>query len=205
MQGKAHTLLNSGVTTDFNIIPVTPHPRRAPAATAPIRLRTISLRGTATPDPSEVVLSCWNAGDHGNKLRKNRLRIPESCPKPAKHTRLRRETCGTAVSKLHGRAPNPRARQRGGRAPVEVGDFPFLESIFVIFGNVSGLSPDFIPKTAISRRNDQRLPKSPPKTLTKYRNGAEATCRQPPRARGPPPAESGVLARPRSLGWYSKL
>ena len=116
-----------------------------------------------------------------------------------------RKTCGIAVSKLHGRAPNPRARQRGGRAPVEVGDFPFLESIFVIFGNFSGLSPEFIPKTAISRRNDQRLPKSPPKILTKYRNDPKTTCRQPPRARGPPPAESGVLARPRSLGWCSKL
>ena len=149
---------------------------------------------------AQEVLSYWKAVAHGSKSRKKKATIPESCPKSI-HSR--EEPWGTAVSKLHGRAPNPRARQRGGRAPVEVGDFPFLESIFVIFGNFSGLSPEFIPKTAISRRNDQRLPKSPPKILTKYRNDAKTTCRQPPRARGPPPAESGVLARPRSLGWYS--
>ena len=81
-------------------------------------LRTTSIAVVVVrwrnPIAVEVVLSCWNAGDHGNKLRKNGVRIPESCPKPAKHTRLRRETRGTAVSKLHGRAPNPRARQRGG-------------------------------------------------------------------------------------------
>ena len=106
-----------------------------------------------------MVLSYWKDISHGLKPRKNLRGDPRRITKT-------RKICGTAVSKLHGRAPNPRARQRGGRAPVEVGDFPFLESIFVIFGNVSGPSPDFIPKTAISRRNDQRLPKSPPKILT---------------------------------------
>ena len=44
------------------------------------------------------------------------------------------------------------------------------------------------------------------KLLRKYRNVAKYTCRQPPRARPtPPPAESGVLAHPRSLGRYSHL
>ena len=150
-----------------------------------------------------MVLSYWNAPAHGNKFRLKEATIPESCPKPIENTHFREEPCSTAVSKLHGRAPNPRARQRGGRAPVEVGDFPFLESIFMIFGKLSGLFPDNRPLRAISRRNDQRLPKSAPKILTNHRNDSKTTCRQPPRARGPPPAESGVLARPRSLGWYS--
>ena len=178
-------------------------PRGAPGLPpAPAPLRALpGFRGTRKP----ALDSYWNAPAHGNKFRLKEATIPDSFPKPMENTHVREEPCGTAVSKLHGRAPNPRARQRGGRAPVEVGDFPFLESIFVIFGNVSGLSPDFIPKTAISRRNDQRLPKSPPKTLTKYRNGAEATCRQPPRARGPPPAESGVLARPRKFGVVTQI
>ena len=144
----------------------------------------------------EVVLSYWKDISHGLKPRKNLRGDPRRITKT-------RKICGTAVSKLHGRAPNPRARQRGGRAPVEVGDFPFLESIFMIFGKLSGLFPDNRPLRAISRRNDQRLPKSAPKILTNHRNDSKTTCRQPPRARGPPPAESGVLARPRSLGWYS--
>ena len=144
----------------------------------------------------EVVLSYWKDISHGLKPRKNLRGDPRRITKT-------RKICGTAVSKLHGRAPNPRARQRGGRAPVEVGDFPFLESIFMIFGKLSGLFPDNRPLRAISRRNDQRLPKSAPKILTNHRNDSKTTCRQPPRARGPPPAESGGLARPRSLGWYS--
>ena len=148
------------------------------------------------PPPGEVVLSYWKDISHGLKPRKNLRGDPRRITKT-------RKICGTAVSKLHGRAPNPRARQRGGRAPVEVGDFPFLESIFMIFGKLSGLFPDNRPLRAISRRNDQRLPKSAPKILTNHRNDSKTTCRQPPRARGPPPAESGVLARPRSLGWYS--
>ena len=146
----------------------------------------------------EVVLSYWKDISHGLKPRKNLRGDPRRITKT-------RKICGTAVSKLHGRAPNPRARQRGGRAPVEVGDFPFLESIFMIFGKLSGLFPDNRPLRAISRRNDQRLPKSAPKILTNHRNDSKTTCRQPPRARGPPPAEPGVLARPRSLGRYSKL
>ena len=89
-----------------------------------------------------MVLSCWNALEHGNKFRKTGLIIPESCPKPVKNTHFREEPHITAVSKLHGRAPNPRARQRGGRAPVEVGDFPFLESIFTIFGKLTGVFPE---------------------------------------------------------------
>ena len=79
---------------------------------------------------SEVVLSCWNALEHGNKFRKTGLIIPESCPKPVKNTHFREEPRITAVSKLHGRAPNPRARQRGGararggwRLPVCGGHF----------------------------------------------------------------------------------
>ena len=155
---------------------------------------------------SQEVLSYWKAVAHGSKSRKKKATIPESCPKSI-HSR--EEPWGTAVSKLHGRAPNPRARQRGGRAPVEVGDFPFLESIFVIFGNFSGLSPEFIPKTAISRRNDQRLPKSPPKILTKYRNDAKTTCvptsagaRTPSCGVGGPgaPAELGVVLKSLTFG-----
>ena len=79
---------------------------------------------------SEVVLSYWNALEHGNKSRKNGVKIPESCPKPVKNTHFREEPRITAVSKLHGRAPNPRARQRGGararggwRLPVCGGHF----------------------------------------------------------------------------------
>ena len=102
-----------------------------------------------------------------------------------------RKIRGTAVSKLHGRAPNPRARQRGARAPVEVGDFPFLESIFMIFGNVTGLFPVNDPLRASSRGKGHKLPKSPPKTLTKYKNDPKSICRQPPRARGPSSSESG--------------
>jgi hypothetical protein len=36
---------------------------------------------------------------------------------------------------------------------VEVGEFPFLESIFTIFGKLTGISPVFIPKRAISWKN----------------------------------------------------
>ena len=158
-----------------------------------IRDRPRCRAGSAT---GEVVLSYWKDISHGLKPRKNLRGDPRRITKT-------RKICGTAVSKLHGRAPNPRARQRGGRAPVGVGDFPFLESIFMIFGKLSGLFPDNRPLRAISRRNDQRLPKSAPKILTNHRNDSKTTCRQPPRARGPPPAESGGLARPRSLGWYS--
>ena len=68
-----------------------------------------------------------------------------------------RETCGTAVSKLHGRAPNPRAvSARGGAQSVEVGDFPLLESIFMIFGKSSAVSAEYEILRAISSRNDQK-------------------------------------------------
>jgi hypothetical protein len=57
------------------------------------------------PGEDEVVLSYWNALEHGNKFRKKETTIAESCPKPIEKTHLREEPCGTAVSKLHGRAP----------------------------------------------------------------------------------------------------
>jgi hypothetical protein len=44
---------------------------------------------------------------------------------------------------FHGRAPNlPSSVSEGGAQSVEVGDFPFLESIFTIFGKLTGVFPD---------------------------------------------------------------
>jgi hypothetical protein len=40
---------------------------------------------------------------------------------------------------------------------VEVGDFPFLESIFMILGKITGVFPVNEPLRAISRRNNQKL------------------------------------------------
>jgi hypothetical protein len=68
-------------------------------------------------EKDEVVLSYWNAPAHGNKFRLKEATLPESCPKPIENTHFREEPCSTAVSKLHGRAPNPRtASARGDRA-----------------------------------------------------------------------------------------
>jgi hypothetical protein len=106
-----------------------------------------------------------------------------------------RETCSyyhIQTSTGARRAPGG-VSARGGAQSVEVGDLPFLESIFMIFGKSSAISAENDPLRTISSRNDQKLQKCPEKILIK-------TCRQPPRARGLPPAESGVLARPRKFG-----
>ena len=105
----------------------------------PGRAGSADVRGAAQ---GEVVLSYWNDLEHGNKLRKNGVRIPESCPKPGKHTHLRKETCGTAVSKLHGRAPNPRARQRGGARARGGWRLPVCGEHFYDFWYFSGVSPE---------------------------------------------------------------
>jgi hypothetical protein len=75
-----------------------------------------------------VVLSYWNALAHGDKFRINGVTIPESFPKPLKKKKSEKNP---AV------LPCPSST---GRAPVGVGDFQFVESVFMIFGK----KPEFL-------------------------------------------------------------
>ena len=70
-------------------------------------------------------------------------------PKTGKHAVL---PCPSST----GARRTPERVSEGGRAPVEVGDFPFLESIFMIFGKSSAISAEYEILRAISSRNDQK-------------------------------------------------
>ena len=59
---------------------------------------------------------------------------------------------------FHGRSAEPpeQCQPREGAQSVEVGDFPFLESIFMIFGKSSAISAENETLRTISSRNDQK-------------------------------------------------
>ena len=103
-----------------------------------------------------VVLSYWNALAHGNKFRINGVTIPESFPKPLKKHISEKNPAALPCPSSTGARRTPERVSEGGRAPVEVGDFPFLESIFMIFGKSSAVSAEYEILRAISSRNDQK-------------------------------------------------
>ena len=70
-------------------------------------------------------------------------------PKTGKHAVL---PCPSST----GARRTPERVSEGGRAPVEAGDFPLLESIFMIFGKSSAVSAEYEILRAISSRNDQK-------------------------------------------------
>ena len=44
---------------------------------------------------------------------------------------------------------------------MEVGDFPFLESIFMIFGKITGVSPVKITSESYFQQESPKIPKIP--------------------------------------------
>ena len=177
-------------------------------ASPPCAAATSSRCTASSPRKSaEVVLSYWKSLEHGNKFRKNGVTIPESCPKPEKHARLRRETCGNAVSKLHGRAPNPRARQRGGARARGGWRLPVYGENFCKFWKKFRSFSGKITKSELFGRKSAKIAKSCKNTPQKCLQNEEMSQKNlsPTSAgrRTPPPCTVGGPGAVRGgWGWY---